>query len=225
MFENVVYRKRSGMYVRPNTSDDLVIDEAVDYSGLFLGSSDVDYFMDIGANIGSVIQYAIKNTPLMENKIIGYEPDFENYKMLKLNCYPYAFLYNKAISDKTESILLYVPKGSNKGKISTIKRNDTDEEYTIKSLSFSGELKKYRPSLIKMDIEGGEYNINLTDLPNHITGFAIEIHKINNNWKKMKKLYQILHKQFSYELGDIPTNDNWYKQQDCFMTIFLRNKK
>lgn len=216
--EKVAYRKRSGMFVRLGTSDDLVIDEAIDYNPLFIDCKNTDIFMDIGANIGSVSKIASKYT----KNIICYEPDEDNAEMAIRNIGEKAPVLKYAISNDGKPIKLY-QAGSNKGKISTVRKSKDFKE--VQSLPFKTQLKVFKPTLIKIDIEGGEYNIDLTNLQKKIKGLAIEIHKINGI-EEMKNLYNILNKQFSYKLGDIPDGTNeWFHNRDCFMTIFLRNTK
>jgi len=232
---NTVFRKKSNMWVRPNTSDDLVIDEAPDYLSLFSDIKDEDIFIDIGSNIGAVSSLVNKLFPKI--KIICYEPDRENYEMTIINTNEMTIIntnenildrilvFNKAVGSHNEPIYLFPSKGTNKGKHSTFLRKGNSEKRKIKveQVEFNEAIKKYKATLIKCDIEGAEYNINFQNISHLVKGLAIEIHKIHNNWEKMKKLYIILSNQFSYELGDIPKDDNWYKERDCFMIIFLRN--
>jgi len=213
------------MYIRPNTSDDLVIDEAIDYKSLFIDSKESDVFMDIGANIASVSRLAIKQQPNI--KIIAFEPECDNYEVAKKNISKNAFLIKKAISDTNGYIKLYKSKSSNKGKTSTVLRdcNLNSDLKIVDCLNFVDVLKQYKPTLIKIDIEGGEYSLKLDNLPEEVKGLAIEIHKIEDDWKKMKEIYEILSNQFTYELGDIPKDDKWYKDRETFLIIFLRNVK
>ena len=225
MNEKIVYRKISDMYVRPNTSDDLVIDEAIDYSALFIDVNYSDVLLDIGANIGAVtkLAYSIDN----EITIIGYEPDSENVEMCIKNVGRISKIIESSIGTGNGKSILYQSNGSNKGKCSTIERkeNDIKKSTPIKKLDFKEQIEKHSATLIKCDIEGGEYDLDFTDINQFIKGIAIEIHKVNNNWEQMKSLYELISSQFTYELGLVPEcgNDDWYKMHDCFMVIFLRN--
>ena len=220
-----VFRQKSNMWVRPNTSDDLVIDEAVDYTGLFTDLNDNDIFMDIGQNIGAVSRLALDINSNI--KVFGYEPDEENYKVCDNNLIGSMEVLPYAIGTGHKTIKLYQAKGSNKGKISTVlrKENCFKDFKEVVQVDFKTEVENHRPTIIKVDIEGGEYNIDFISIPLYVKALAIEIHKIGDDWLSMKKLYEDISKQFGYQLGDIPVDDDWYKDRDCFMTIFLRNVK
>jgi len=227
----VVFRKRTKMWVRPNTSDDFIVDEAIDYNNIFLDVKDNDVFMDIGSNIGSTISLAKSFNHTIT--CIGYEPEEENFKVLKLNTNHYNKCKIKkcAIGKKNGMTKFFTEKGTFKAKHSTKPRQFLQgfEEQIVKVKSFKNELSKYKPSLLKIDIEGGEYDLSLQKVPLYIKIFAIEFHLINDNWKDMFKLYNIISDQFDFKTGEIPKVNslNWFKDNfksdDAFMVIFYRN--
>lgn len=221
---NLVFRKISKLYVRPNTSDDLVIDESIDYLPLLLNAKEKDTVLEIGGNIGSVSSLFSKEKNKL--KIISYEPEINNFNVLKKNTEKNKniTIINAAVGDKNGIVSFYINDGGNKGRHSVFKIKGYRKE-SVYQFKFEDIIKNHKPNFIKCDIEGGEYKLNLNNLPKRIKGIAIEIHKMNNNWQKMKELYENLHSQFSYEIGDIPKNDYWYIERDCFMCIFLRNEK
>ena len=227
-----VYRRTYDMHVRPATSDDLVCDEAQEYKALFIDAKNYDVFIDIGANIGSVIKLAKDIQPDMT--VIGFEPDQENFEVLSANCdlYYNTSLWNSAIGTGERMVDLFRSSSSNKGKHSVIKRKyNNTEPFKVQQFDFKTELEKNLCTLLKIDIEGGEYELDLTNLPKNIKGLAIEFHLIDDCHLHMLTLYKIIKNQFSLVLGEVPEEDsieyfrNAYSDNDAFMCIFLRNTK
>lgn len=231
----IVYRQTYDMYVRPNTSDDFICDEAESYSGLFINSKPYDVLMDIGANIGSVTRLANDIQPDMT--IVSYEPDQDNYDLLLLNTNDLESKrfnpLNFALGTGQKEVNFYLEKGSFKAKHSTLNREFKHGyiKTKVNQLDFKNELIKHNATLLKIDIEGGEYNLNLKNLPKQIKGIAIEFHLINDDHELMLSLYRTLKEQFPFQVGDIPEDDIFYfrevfKEPDsAFMCIFLRNEE
>jgi len=229
----LVYRKTYNMFVRPNTSDDLVCDEAQDYNNLFINVKPYDVFVDVGSNIGAVSKLA---KDIEENlTILCYEPDKENFDVLVNNLHSECnvSLIESALGTGEKEVNFYQANGSNKGKHSTVCRSsNTKKSIKINQLDFRKEIEDYNCTLLKCDIEGGEYNLDLCSLPDKIKGLAIEFHLINNNYLQMLTLYKIIKNQFGLVLGDKPEEETIeyfkeaYNEDDsAFMCIFLRDEK
>ena len=229
-----VFRKTYDMFVRPNTSDDFICDEAQDYEPLFVDSNFNDVFADIGANIGAVSKLAKLNEPGLT--IIAYEPDDENFDLLDINVsdeYNISII-NKAIGNGIGKVELKIDNGSFKAKHSLVDR-EFKHGYTsrmVDQCDFMSELIENNITIMKIDIEGGEYNLDLSNLPNKIKAFAIEIHLINDNHQAMLDLYLCIKKQFGFVLGEVPEKETieyfketFIEKDDAFMCIFLRNTK
>jgi len=229
---NIVYRKTYDMFVRPNTSDDFICDEAQDYAPLFINLKFNDVFMDIGCNIGSVSKLAYSIS--QDIRIVAYEPDLENYKVALKNIDNYTMLFHNAIGTGSKPIKLMSDNGSFKAKHSTVKREFKYgfTETIVSQLDFLEEVYNHNITIIKCDIEGGEYNLELHNLPDEIKAFAIEIHLIENNHQAMLDLYLCLKAQFGLVLGEVPRQetlkyfkDKFKEKDSAFMCIFLRNTK
>lgn len=231
---NIVYRKTYDMFVRPNTSDDFICDEAQDYRALFINANKFDTFFDIGANIGSVSKLADKEVDNI--RIVAYEPEGENFNLLKANARSIKNMITikGAIGNNYNDIELKVDKGTFKAKHSIENREFKHgfDSYLVKQYDFLNEIEKYNGNIIKMDIEGFEYKINFSCLPNRIKGLAIEIHLIEGNHKKMLDLYLLLKSQFGFVTGQVPEDETleyfketFTEEDSAFMVIFLRNTK
>lgn len=116
--------------------------------------------VDIGANIG---YYTLLFAKLVgpQGKVYAFEPDINNFKLLskniKANPYNNIILENKAVSDVTGKIKLYLSKdGTGAHKIHN-KKNDREFIY-VDSIALDDYFrsKKINIDFIKMDIEGAE---------------------------------------------------------------------
>ena len=117
-------------------------------------------FIDVGANIG---KYTIKigNSLKMNGRVISFEPENDNFEMLKkntkLNNLKNTTLINKALSDKKGKLKLYLAKG-NLGHHSLVEKvGEKYEEVEVDTLdNILKELKISKVDLIKIDVEGAE---------------------------------------------------------------------
>ena len=117
-------------------------------------------FIDVGANIG---KYTIKigNSLKMNGRVISFEPENDNFEMLKkntkLNNLKNTTLINKALSDKKGKLKLYLAKG-NWGHLSLVEKvGEKYEEVEVDTLdNILKELKISKVDLIKIDVEGAE---------------------------------------------------------------------
>ncbi len=120
-----------------------------------------DVILDIGANIG-YFTLIFANLVGETGKVYAFEPDSTNFSILekniKLNGYNNIILINKAVSDNTGKLKLFLSDDSN-GDHRTYDSNDGRELIEIDSVSiddyFSTLNKKV--NFIKMDIQGAEY--------------------------------------------------------------------
>ena len=114
--------------------------------------------LDIGANIG--FYAAIISKIVGENgKVICFEPDITNFNYLKENTKKNKniFIYNKAVSSKTEKIKIYTSKNLNVDH-RTYKPDEYDQEFEIDAVSIDDFLFENlnKIDFIKIDIQGYE---------------------------------------------------------------------
>ena len=180
----LAFDKQTGLYYRENTTD-LIIIRAMTNSYGSLDYKD-QTVLDIGAHIGAFSRFAIENGA---KKVIAIEPQKDNYAMLfknkitdKMIC-----LNHAVIEDDSKTKTLYVNRKPNKGMNSLIRVEDYDKEI-VQCINFSELLERYKPTVIKIDIEGYEYNLfdHEKKLPEYIKQLAIEFHFIETNWRQSK---------------------------------------
>ncbi|HTZ41678.1 MAG TPA: FkbM family methyltransferase [Candidatus Omnitrophota bacterium] len=131
-----------------------------------------DVVLDLGANIG-VFSALSSNA----NKIISVEPLEKAIPYLKKN------LEINGLSGKSEVITM---AGGKKGwlfleedeKLNLSKIVDAENERTkkVRSEPLSYFAKKYKANLLRMDVEGYEYEILYKNIPKEINKISIEFH-------------------------------------------------
>lgn len=160
-----------------------------------------DIVLDVGANIGA---YAIRVSSLVQ-VVHSFEPDIDNYNLAKenlsLNSITNVHLNNSALisSDKT-TIDFYVNGKANKGAHSCCPIRGR-EKITVPAKMFSTVVKEIKPTIVKMDIEGAEWDIitaNNTDWSS-VRILMFEWHPNilkDKTFEKRDKIESILNKHF-----------------------------
>jgi FkbM family methyltransferase len=153
--------------------------------------NDKDIVLDIGANLGYF-------TILSKNakKIICVEPLKEAIPVLKKNIEENGLkkkcvVINAAVGKKEGKLLLEVKNELNFSRIV-----DKENKYTYKvdSLPLS-KFKKYKPNVLRMDVEGYEYDIMLNNIPKEINKISVEFHTWLLDKKKVIELMNYLDKE------------------------------
>ena len=199
------------IYYIPNTFDLKIISEQAGYKKLFENSPKC--FFELGGNKGYTSLLA---STYGVNKIISFEPDPTNIKYYKQNTKNLSnvTLYEGMASTADGENSFYINQGKKHGLHSRVKRRGR-KEITVKSYDFWKIIEKEQPDILKIDIEGGEYFLNLENkkLPASVKRIAIEI-----DWKgwgdlknpkegKPYRLYNSIKEQFPKVLKD--DSKNW----------------
>lgn len=141
-----------------------------------------DVVLDIGAHIGYYTLMAAKRVG-KQGRVYAFEPSYDNFALLtkniKINGYKNVALVNKAVAESTKKAKLFLSRVSS-GMHSLIDI-DSDNKNTIpvNAVGIDDFFGKNPPrvSVIKMDIEGGEYGAvegmtHLLKKSKHLTLFA-----------------------------------------------------
>lgn len=170
----MILEKYKGLHVRPDTLDAYVVDEVgPSYRLLEVGPKDT--VLDIGANIGAFCALALEQGA----KVFGYEPFHENYMIAKKNA-PKAVLENVAVVGKhvtATNVDFYVNvRGKNHGAHSSVPTRGRDVIF-VPAVRIDKILKTVKPTKMKVDCEGAEYDILLDlELPRSVKRIALELH-------------------------------------------------
>lgn len=161
--------------VEPSFRDLEIIDESLAvYQDLNVGPGDV--VLDLGGHIGSAAQMFLK----LGARTISVEPLPTNYEVLKQNVEGFdgrgIALHGAVGPLDRESMTLYIhPKNhSAMGRTQPVRGR---EPLQVKAWHLEELLEKYQPTIIKCDIEHGEYELPaLLDLPKSVRGLFMELH-------------------------------------------------
>lgn len=199
MAEQIIKQNKEGLYYRPNTSDTAMLADSK------IGSPKSDYatvdpagkvVMDIGANIGG---FCVRAEQLGAKRVVCYEPLPSNIEVLRLNTAntKIKVIEKCVIGSDKPTITFYLNNSKLAHCSASIKKKAKATEFEVSATNFWDEIHEVKPDLIKMDIEGAEYDVLTGDLPEYVKELAIEIHfSSNENRVKSIKLISDLKRQF-----------------------------
>lgn len=197
------------LYYREDTLDKYVINEMKSYKLDFENK----VVLDVGANIGAFAKHAFDNKAY---KVISVEPEPENFQLLTKNKVNDLHILVEAAAVKDDSIKevkLYINDKKNKGAHSTLSKRRSNS-IIVKVISLSKLIEKYCPDIVKIDIEGGEFEMLLDyTFPVCVKQLALEYHFINkkivsNNYSTMLH-EKIIEQQFETIVQPKLTKNCW----------------
>jgi FkbM family methyltransferase len=194
----LILRNGSRIWVRSVFSSDLTVVEGVLFLNEYrldqLGLPENAVIYDLGANIGTFSVAARRVCP--SARIVAYEPAEENLAILIRNA-PFAELHQEAIAGHTGEAQFYLsayPYDHRIVKSGGIK---------VRTLSLQDAIMDKRVDLLKLDIEGAEYDaLEQADpsLFKHIDRIVMETHALGD-WGE-KKLSSLGYKTQWFWVGD-----------------------
>lgn len=159
-----------GVWYRP--SDKVIIDEVRGVYGPIPVTPD-DVVLDLGAHIGATSALLLGKGA---KRTIAIEADPTNISYLRRNL------------DRKRSTIIWAAAGNAVGRVRFYVRPDRSflgsvipdegrQQITVPVLPLGGLLREYRPTILKCDIEFGEYDLpELHLLPDHVRVLAMEVH-------------------------------------------------
>jgi len=177
-----------------------------------------DNIIEIGANIGYYALQWAKITNSGGGEVYAIEPNPKTFKYLKknikINNYDNVHLINKGVSDKKDSLPFYASRAWNLSHFL-----DKSEKYQangiIEADSLDNLFKNLRINLIRMDVEGYEYQVlmgakNILKNNKNIK-ILMEIHPNKLSRKQKKEIVRILGKN-NFEI--VKYTDKWANVKD-----------
>ena len=168
-----------------------------------------DVVIDLGANVGEVTEYFLSRGA----EVHAYEPNPHAFKILQKRARK-AKLYNAAVSPDSGMSKLWLHQNHNQSEIefsqsSSLrgdKSNVSKDYIEVETISISKILQFPSIRLLKIDIEGGEYDIMDTVLSNldKIDYVVLETHATKNpafhvvHDRLMKQIEASVHKNKIY---------------------------
>jgi len=157
---------------------------------------DTDCIFDIGAHVGASAIYLTKHT---NAKIYAFEPDKDNFRILKRNVELNGLQnriipLNIAVWKKDEIVKLSV-HATNKGGHSITKTYENAHTYEVQAKTISTILREHnisRVSFLKCDVEGAEFEIfhnTPQEVFDKIDSGMIELHGKNQETYRVLKSF------------------------------------
>ncbi|MEW6028991.1 MAG: FkbM family methyltransferase [Chloroflexota bacterium] len=188
-------------WVRVNTPDRLMIWEiwrAKVYDDRRLSIGETDTIVDIGAHIGAFSVRAAKLAP--RGQVYAYEPSGKNHDMLlrnrRLNDVKNLHIENSAVSGMSGQMTLFTPAGNAiMGSLLQSASSFTESVAVTTLHDILVGHKILRLDLLKMDVEGAEYDI-LFGCPNEsmakIQRVVMEFHEFDSEKRTHRDLVSLL---------------------------------
>lgn len=154
--------------------------------------------LDIGCNMGTFADAALRYGA---RHVFAFEPDERNCELLRMQPFFNSdrfTLTQIAVSEKTGIATLYTLKSADNFGAHSLQERKGRLHVEVKTISLESLIKKLKPDIIKMDIEGHENEINLEPLK-FAKMLAIEVHfdkKGCNAFEDAKRTIGFLRKYF-----------------------------
>tara|TARA_R110000824_G_scaffold95253_5_gene229134 strand:- start:470 stop:1252 length:783 start_codon:yes stop_codon:yes gene_type:complete len=191
-FEHVQVKKddKTGFWYRTRTFDRTAVKQCLNnYIDI---KPEGKVVLDLGANIGGFTRMALDGGA---TQVIAVEPCPYNRVMLEENA-PKAdviFAGVVGLSDDTDIDYIYASsKSCSSVSSSTMKRRcSSDVSIKVPTVKFTDLLEKYRPQVLKCDIEGNEYAIldALEKIPDFVEVAFFEFHRGSEPFKSYPARY------------------------------------
>lgn len=201
------FSKKYGLCYREGTSDKKMLGEgSLDYKLLNCKDKIV---MDCGANIGGFVRKACNDSA---KEVYCYEPEQFNVLVLHENVNLLRNKYNTKInvieaaliSTDDESITFNVNGNKTSACSGSVNKTINSTSITVNAVNFWNELERIKPQIIKMDIEGGEYDILTKEFPDYVEEVAIELHGWRNESHKAMNAYiESIQSNKNYEIASL----------------------
>lgn len=173
-------------HFRPGTSDEYIMRELKYYEGYEVYEDDL--LLDLGAHIGIVSDYFLRKGIW---RTVCVEANKDNFELLKKNMEPWyeraPICYNRGVTSSMyeHCLELHISKG-NTGGHTTKPTRGRDIEY-VKPIRIQDLLNEYKPTILKMDIEGSEHDVakgfNVKNLESVRIMFC-ELHWFNEKYRQ-----------------------------------------
>jgi FkbM family methyltransferase len=160
----------SGLWYRPEAFDDIIITEGQRLFGNFPVQPG-DIVLDLGAHIGVASRAALARGA---SKVVAVEADPSSVKVLwrNLEGYPAEVIWaavgvKSTLYSRPDRPYLSTTLGSEEGRVAV----------TVPTIALSDLLRVHEPTVVKCDIEFGEYALpELRNLPAFVRLLAMELH-------------------------------------------------
>lgn len=187
----------------------------------FTTSTENPYIIDCGSNIGMSIIYFKELYP--KAKIVGFEADPTLFKILQENIHTNfvledVTLYNKAVWYKETSLNFCSDNGIS-GSLDFFQKEASKslEKVAIQTINLADYLKDRKVDLLKIDIEGAEFEVlmNCKSYLHNVEKIIFEYHSSFNNKQKLGEILSMLsNNDFRYYIQDARNIRNPFEKKE-----------
>ena len=174
----------SGMEIRPDSYDYEIMREQPRAYGELVPFITDSVVLDIGAHVGFFARWVVSHNPQM---IYSYEPEPNNFAQLTkhLEGYSVAKGFGVAVANESGTVSFYPNRKKNSGSGSRYISRGRGEPISVNAISFKKALS-VEPRVVKIDIEGGEYDLDFGLLPDSVEVLATELHFGRKKWREIE---------------------------------------
>jgi len=174
-------------FYRDITGDRYVLRENLGNSNVYLKRAPVkssDIVLDLGGHIGT---FAAAVAPHVK-MVYTFEPNMESFSILKKNMEPYPNVkcFELAVISATQKDILYFPANGTDQGMGSLHKQRGRKSYWVKTVDLDSILLAYKPTYIKCDIEGEEYDLFCDrQIPTQVRVISFEVHFGKKQWHEV----------------------------------------
>lgn len=202
----------SGIMHREGTFDSWIINESRSYFPLGLTPQDI--VLDLGGHIGAFASRAMVECP--EISLSSIEAEQSNFQVLEENSRKFDFdpLHGAIVADEQDGqpITLYVNNQKNNAAHSILETRGRSQQ-TVTGIGFSRVMESFHPTIIKVDIEGAEFQLPWDKLvqETQVRMVIMEVHLLKKGHRDKAREFLTKFQSMGFECVRTPTitEKNW----------------
>ena len=199
----VEYDTQRKIFHRPASYDQQFYSEQAIHDCCRVGTG--DRVLDVGGNVGLYSIYAVQRgapvvayvEPWSPNRILACANFFQHGTSVRTVVVDGAMVPNRFGADVVQ---LSVNRGAGKGMHSLVERRNR-APYAVPAVRFEDLCLTFEPTVLKVDIEGGEYMFleDFSAIPLSVTRIFLEFHLTRKSWRDVlaPDLYERVRRQFT----------------------------
>src|SRR5574337_288466 len=142
--------------------------------------------LDIGAHIGAFTWWAKQHLGI--EQIVAVEPDPNNIEVFVKNHPDIKLMVGAVVSSaQHEARQLPLWLGKTYSACNSLEKYQGRHSIMVPTLDFREVIAEVAPNLIKCDIEGGEYSLDFTCMPDQVKALCFEFHYHREHWLEHQK--------------------------------------
>ena len=186
-----------GLWYRQGSGDERVLVEVCggSYTKFLDKLLSDDIVLDLGTHVGSFSHLALRHGV---SAVISVEPDPTAVELITRNASKATLVRVAVVGEGRPKIAEFqVNRTSTWGNSLTYKREDEHVIFKVRTRSMLSLLKEFRPTIVKIDIEGGEFDaLESLEWPSYVRGLTIEYHYEWCGYPDARERIERIHQDF-----------------------------